>query len=211
MQATWFMASLFHTGNQTTITLYILERASSWGTSWICPSWPQSRVRMCLLLVLFPQVYSCLHSCLPWPTQYLAICSNGSYFALNPSLAYWRPNTSEQVNNMSALHHIHKDTHIYITSILLFILLFTLLPLLLAGQLPLTLPVGHNTTSLPLLKFCKYCNQYGSIPSPCHLIMQPRCKPSLMLSWWCNYSEEIIDGQVLLVRLQTDNFRLFLC
>ncbi len=81
--------------------------------------------------------------CLLWPTQYLTICSNASYFALNPFLAYWQPNTSVQVNNMSVLHRIHMDTHIYITSILLFILVFTLLPLLLAGQLPLTLPIRH--------------------------------------------------------------------
>jgi hypothetical protein len=46
---------------------------------------------------------------------------------------------------MSALLHIHTDTYIYITSILLFILFFTLLPLLLAGRLPLTLPVGHRS------------------------------------------------------------------
>ncbi len=123
------------------MALYILERPSSWSTSRICLSWPWSRGRLSLLLVLFPQVYSCLL----WPTQYLAVCSHGSYFALNPFLAYWQPNTSVQVNNMSALHHIHTDTHIYITSILLFILFFTPLPLLLAGWLPLTLPVGHNS------------------------------------------------------------------
>jgi hypothetical protein len=134
------MASFFHTGNHTIIVLYILERQSSWSTLRICPSWPQSRVRLCLLLVLFPQVYSCLL----WPTQYLPVCSNSSYFALNPFLADWRLNTSVQVNNTTALDHIYTDTHIYITSILLFILFSTVLPLLLAGQLPLALPVGHS-------------------------------------------------------------------
>jgi hypothetical protein len=113
------MASFFQMGNHTNIALYILERPSSWSTSRIRPSWPRSRVRMCLLLVLFPQVYPCLL----WPTQYLTICSNGSNFALNPFLIYWRPNTSVQVNNTSALHHMRTDTHIYITSVLLFILL----------------------------------------------------------------------------------------
>jgi hypothetical protein len=113
------MASFFHTGNHTNIALYILERPSSWSTSRICTSWPQTRVRLHLLLVLFPQVYSCLL----WPTQYLAIFSNGSYFALNPSLTSWQPNTSVQVNKMLALHHMHTNTHIYITSVLLFILL----------------------------------------------------------------------------------------
>jgi hypothetical protein len=111
------MAIFFHTGNHTIIVLYILERPSSWSNSWIRPSWPRSSVRLCLLLVLFPQVYSCLL----WPTQYLAVCFNGSYFALNPFLADWRLNTIVQINNMTALHHIYTDTHIHITSIWLFI------------------------------------------------------------------------------------------
>jgi hypothetical protein len=125
MQATYqkSMVSFFHTGSHTTMALYILEQPSSFSTSWIRLSWPRSRGRLSLLLVLFPQVYSSLL----WPTQYLAICSNGSCLALNPFLAYWQPNTSVQVNNTSALHHIHTDTHIYITSILLFIIFFTLL------------------------------------------------------------------------------------
>ncbi len=117
------MVSFFHTGRHTTMALYILEQLSSWSTSQIRLSWPRSRGRLSLLLVLFPQVYSCLL----WPIQYLAICPNGSCFGLNPFLAYWRPNTSVQVNNTSALHHIHMDTHIYITSVLLFILFFTFL------------------------------------------------------------------------------------
>jgi hypothetical protein len=129
------------------MALYILERPSSWSTSRIHLSWPQSRGRLSLLLVLFPLVYSYLL----WPTQYLAICTNSSCFALNPFLAYWRPITSVQVNKTSALHHIHTDTYIYITSILLFILFFTLLPLLLAGRLPLTLPVGHKAFALRFL------------------------------------------------------------
>jgi hypothetical protein len=90
----------------------------------IHPSWPRSSVRLSLLLVLFPKYISCLL----WPTQYLAVCSNGSCFTLNPFLTNWRLNTSVQVNNMAALHHIHRNTHIYITSVLLFILFFTLLP-----------------------------------------------------------------------------------
>jgi hypothetical protein len=123
------MASFFHMGSRANMALYICERPSSWSTSQIRLSWPRSRGRLSLLLVLFPQVYSCL----PWPTQYLAVCSNGSYITLNPFLAYWWPITSVQVNNTSALHHIHTDTHICITSILLLILFFTFLPLLLAG------------------------------------------------------------------------------
>jgi hypothetical protein len=122
------------------MALYILEQPSSWSTSRIRLSWPRSRGRLSLLLVLFLRVYSCLL----WPTQYLAVCSNGSYFAINPFLAYWRLNTSVHVNNSLVLQHIHTDTHVYITSILLFILFFTLLPLLLAGRVPLTLPIEHN-------------------------------------------------------------------
>ncbi len=85
-----------------------------------------------------------VYSCLLWPTQYLAVSSKGSYFALNPFLADLRLNTREQVNNTTTLHDIYTDTLIYITSIFLFILFFTLLPLLLAGRLPQTLPVRHN-------------------------------------------------------------------
>ncbi len=151
------MASFFHTGNHTIIVLYILEQPSSWSTSLIRPSWPRSRVRLCLLLVLFPQVYSCLL----WPTQYLAVFSNGSYFTLNPFLADWRLSTSVQVNNTTALHHLHMDTHIYITSILLFILFFTLLLLLLAGWLPLTLPVGHNKYSERVLLMCQVISMHN--------------------------------------------------
>ncbi len=131
------MASFFHTGSYTNMALYILERPPSWSISQIRPSWPLSRARLSLLLASFPQVYSCLLC----PTQYLAVCSNGSYFALNPFLVYWWVNTSVQANNTSVLHDIHTGRHIYVTSILLFILFFTLLPLLLAGRLPLTLPV----------------------------------------------------------------------
>jgi hypothetical protein len=71
--------------NYAIITSYILERPSSWSTSRICPSWPQSRVRLSLLLALFHKYPSCLF----WPTQYLAICSNDSCFTLKLSLASW--------------------------------------------------------------------------------------------------------------------------
>jgi hypothetical protein len=38
----------------------VLERPSSWSTSRIRPSCPRPRVRLSLLLDLFPQVCSCL-------------------------------------------------------------------------------------------------------------------------------------------------------
>jgi hypothetical protein len=61
-----------------------------------------------------------------------------------PSLLTGRLITSVQENNMAALHNTYKDTHIYITSILLFILFFTLFLLSLAGRLAQTLPVWHK-------------------------------------------------------------------
>jgi hypothetical protein len=116
---TEIQASSSHAGNCIATFLYILEQLSSWSTLRICPSCPWSRVRLNLLLNLFLQVYSFLL----WPTQYLAVCSNGSHFTLDPFLACWRPNTCTQVNNTLALHHIHMDTHIYITSTFIILLL----------------------------------------------------------------------------------------
>ncbi len=99
--------SSFHTGNYITMSLYILERPSSRSTSRIRPSCPQSRVRQNLLLDLFPQVYSCLF----WPTQCLAVCSNGSHFALNPFLACWWPNTHTSKQHLSTISHTHGHTY----------------------------------------------------------------------------------------------------
>jgi hypothetical protein len=63
-----------------------------------------------------------------------------------PFLAYWQPSTSVQENKyVSATSYTHRHTylhHICITIHLFFF--FTLLPLLLAGRLPLTLPIGQN-------------------------------------------------------------------
>jgi hypothetical protein len=141
---------------------------------YICLSWSRSRGKLSLLLVLFPQVYSCLL----WPTPCLAVCSNGSYFALNPFLAYWRLNTSVQVNIMSALHDVHTDTHIYITSILQFILFFTLLPLLLAGRLPLTFPSGTITVKdKKCPKYEKECQRH--VLCHCRCLENPSVKPSI--------------------------------
>jgi hypothetical protein len=114
-------ASSSHTDNYIAMSLYILEQLSSWSTSRIRPSCPRSRVRPDLLLDLFLQVYSCLL----WPTQYLIVWSNGSHFALDPLLACWWPNTCTQVNNTLVLHHIHMGMHIYITSTLFILLLYT--------------------------------------------------------------------------------------
>jgi hypothetical protein len=69
----------------TVIILYILERPSSWSTSRIRPSWPRSRLELSLPLVLFLKYIPCLL----WPTQHLAVCSNGLSFTLNPFIADW--------------------------------------------------------------------------------------------------------------------------
>jgi hypothetical protein len=106
--------AIFFVGTHTIIILYILEQSSSWSTSRIRPSLPRSRVRLSLLLVVFPKYVSCLL----WSIQYLAVCSNGSCFTLNPFLTDCRLNTNVQVNNMTVPHHIYTDTHIYITLIL---------------------------------------------------------------------------------------------
>jgi hypothetical protein len=114
-------ASSSHTDNYVATSLYILEQLTSWSTSGICPSCPRSRVRLNLLLTLFLRVYSCLL----WPTQHLAVCSNSSHFALDLFLACWWPNTCTQVNNTLMLRHIHIHTHIYTTSALFILLLYT--------------------------------------------------------------------------------------
>jgi hypothetical protein len=56
---------------------------------------------------------------------------------LTPSLPSGRFLSNVQVNNTTMLH----DTHIYITSALLFFFSFTLLSLFLAGRLAQTLPI----------------------------------------------------------------------
>jgi hypothetical protein len=105
-------ASSSHTDNFIATSLYILEQLSSWSTSQVRPSCPRSRARLNLSLDLFPQVYFCVL----WPTQYLAVCSNGSHFTLDPFLACLWPNTCIKENYTLALHQIHMDTNIYITS-----------------------------------------------------------------------------------------------
>jgi hypothetical protein len=56
-----------------------------WSTSQICPSWPQSRLELSLPMVSFPMYTPCLL----WPTQCLAVCSNGSSVTLNLFIAHW--------------------------------------------------------------------------------------------------------------------------
>jgi hypothetical protein len=126
--------------NHTVIALYILERPSSWSTSRIGPSWPRSRARLSLLLVLLPEYIPYLLC----PTQYLVVCSNGSSFTPMPSSLTGQLLTNVLVNKMAVLHDTYTDTHIYITSILLIILFFILLPLPLTGRLAQTLPVWHS-------------------------------------------------------------------
>ncbi len=137
---TWKSSSLLSNTIYVSYTLYILERLSSWSTSWIHRSWPHPWVRLSLLPVLF-RMYP---PCLSW---YLAVCSNDSCFTHPPSLANGQLNTSTQVNNMAVLHLIYVVTHIYITFTLLFISLFILLLYLWAGWLaPILLVRNKNFT-----------------------------------------------------------------
>jgi hypothetical protein len=126
------MVSLFfHTSSHTIMVLYIPEQPSSCSTSRICLSWPLSKGRLSLLLAPFPSIFlfTLAHPVSCYLFQWLM-------FRTQPFLAYWRPTTSVQVNNTSAIHHIHMDKCIYITSALLFIFFFALLPLLQAAPNP---------------------------------------------------------------------------
>ncbi len=54
-------SNFLHVDIHTIIVLYILEWLTSGSTLRICLSWPRSRVKLCLLLALFPKytfVYS---------------------------------------------------------------------------------------------------------------------------------------------------------
>jgi hypothetical protein len=84
--------------------LYILERPSSWSTSRIHPSWPQSRVELRLLL---PCLMSILLVCLG-PPSILVIAPT-----THPSLLAGQLNTNIQVNNAA---NAHFGTHIHIST-----------------------------------------------------------------------------------------------
>jgi hypothetical protein len=120
-------------------TLYILERPSSWSISRIRPSRPQSRIELGLLLLSFMSI---LLVCFGPPSILLSVPT--AHVLHSPFPVSWQLNTNVQVNNMAALHHIY--TYIYITSILLSMPLFTLLPLSWAGRLVQTLLVCHITS-----------------------------------------------------------------
>ncbi len=115
------------------MTCNILEQPSSWSTSRLRPSWPRSRLRLSLLLVSLSECIFCCH--VP-PSISLCIPTDRVSHLMLSLLSGWLL-TNVQVNNITTLH----DTHIYITSALLFFFLFTLIPLFLAGLLVQTLPV----------------------------------------------------------------------
>jgi hypothetical protein len=116
--------------------LYILEQPSSWSISRIRPSWPRSRLRLSLLLVSLLNVF------LVWygPSSILLFVTIDRVSHQTPSLLSGRLLTNVQVNNITTLH----DTHIYITSALLFFFPFYTSSTLLAGWLVQTLPVWHK-------------------------------------------------------------------
>jgi hypothetical protein len=125
--------NLFLQKKYTTIVLYILERPSSWSTSQIRSSWPQSRVELRLLLLC---LVSILLVCLGPPS--ILLFTPTTQISCSPFLT---GRTAVQVNNTATPHLMYTYTHIYIIFILLFIFFFTLLPHSLAGRLAQTLPV----------------------------------------------------------------------
>ncbi len=133
------LMTIFLRNNYIIIALYILERLSSWRTSRRHPSWPRPRVRLNLLLALFHKYLTCLS----WPTQYLAVCSNDSYFTPTPSLAT-TSNTSAQVNNMAMPHDIYTLAHSYIIYITIRFFLHT-------SSTPLGRPAGPDPSCLAQL------------------------------------------------------------
>ncbi len=126
---------------------YILEQPSSWSTLRIHPSWPQSRLRLGLLLVSLSKCISCLSR----PIQYLAVCPNGSDFNLTPSLLSERLLTDVQVNNITTLHDTHGHTYIHHISITILLLFYTSSTLLgrLAGPGP-----SRLTQFFPIFSLC---------------------------------------------------------
>ncbi len=96
--------------------LYILEQPSSCSTLRIHPSWTHCRLRLNLLLVSLSEHASCYHA----QPSILLFISMGRVSHLTPTLLSGWLLTNRQVNNITTLH----DTHIYITSALLFFLFF---------------------------------------------------------------------------------------
>ncbi len=93
--------------NYATITLYILEWPSSWSTLRICPSWPQSRVRLRLLLLSSISILVCFGpSLLFTPSAHIS--------RSNPPLPAGQLNTNVQEYNMATLHHMYIHSHIYL-------------------------------------------------------------------------------------------------
>jgi hypothetical protein len=98
------------------IALYILELPSSWSTSWIRPSWPQSRVELRLLLFC---LMSILLVCLGPPS--ILLFTPTTQISLSPfltSLTAQHRCTSKQhgyatsyVHIHTYLHHIHITVH----------------------------------------------------------------------------------------------------
>jgi hypothetical protein len=64
-------------------------------------------------------------SCLPRFIQYLAVCPNGSGFALNPFIAVRKLLTNVQVNNIIMLNDTHRHTYIHHISITILLLSYT--------------------------------------------------------------------------------------
>jgi hypothetical protein len=104
-----FMAISIIRTRTSNYNLYILEQPSSWSTSQICPSWPRSRLRLSLLLVLLLNVFIVC----PGPPSIVLFVLTDQVSHLTPSLLSERLFTNAPVNNTSALHDTHGHRYIH--------------------------------------------------------------------------------------------------
>jgi hypothetical protein len=116
---------------------YILEQPYSRSTSRIHPSWPRSRLRLSLLLVLLLNIFLVC----PGPPSILLFAPMDRVSNLTPSWLSGQLLTSIQVNNTAELHDTHGHTYIHHLSITILLLFYTSSPLL--GR-----PVGTDPSHL---------------------------------------------------------------
>jgi hypothetical protein len=121
-----------------TTYLYILERPSSWSTSRILPSWPQSRIELRILLLSF--IINLL-VCFGPPSILLSVPT--ALVSRSPFPVSWQLNTNVQVNNMAAPNHIYTQAHTYLYHIYI-----TIHAPLHTSSTPLGRPAGSDSSRL---------------------------------------------------------------
>ncbi len=137
--------------------MQVETQPSSWSTLRIRPSWPHSRLRLSLLLVLLLKYIPCLS----WPPSILLFVPTDRVSHLTPSLLSGRLLINVQVNNTTVLQYMtNMGTRIYITSALLFFFSSILLPSFLAGRLAQTLSVWHNNSLASSRESCWFSHPW---------------------------------------------------